>query len=84
MVIYEIVRYYSNYPSILKIRDNFDNSQTVEQFQFDIVTTSEMYKLLKNIDNKKIFPGTAKIASVFPIFKQSDDKKSPILYHLLF
>ena len=71
MVIYEIVRYYSNYPSILKIRDNFDNSQTVEQFQFNIVTTSEMYKLLKN-------------ASVFPIFKQSDDKKSQILYHLLF
>ena len=44
VVIYEIVRYYSNYPSILKIRDNFDNSQTVEQFQFNIVTTSEMYK----------------------------------------
>ena len=104
MVIKEIV----HHPSILKIRENFDNSQTVEQFQFNSVTTSEIYKLLKNIDDKKatgtdkippklvkisaevlsqplanvinnsiskgVFPDNAKIASVSPIDKQSDDK----------
>ena len=48
MVIKEIV----HHPSILKIRENFDNSQTVEQFQFNSVTTSEIYKL-KNINDKK-------------------------------
>ena len=35
VVIKEIVQHYSNHPSILKIRKNFDNSQTVEQFQFN-------------------------------------------------
>ena len=104
MVIKEIV----HHPSILKIRENFDNSQTVEQFQFNSVTTSEIYKLLKNIDDKKaagtdkippklvkisaevlsqpladainnsiskgVFPDNAKIASVSPIDKQSNDK----------
>ena len=108
VVINEIVQHYSNHPSILKIRENFDNSQTVEQFQFNSVTTSEIYKLLKNIDDKKatgtdkippklvkisaevlsqpladainnsiskgVFPDNAKIASVSPIDKQSDDK----------
>ena len=69
VVIYEIVRYYSNYPSILKIRDNFDNSQTVEQFQFNIVTTSEMYKLLKNIDNKKNISWHCKNCICFPYFQ---------------
>ena len=39
--------------TICKIRENLDNSQTVEQFQFNSVTTSEIYKLLKNIDDKK-------------------------------
>ena len=53
VVINEIVQHYSNHPSILKIRENFDNSQTVEQFQFNSVTTSEIYKLLANIDDKK-------------------------------
>ena len=57
MVIKEIV----HHPSILKIRENFDNSQTVEQFQFNSVTTSEIYKLLKNIDDKKV-TGTDKIS----------------------
>ena len=86
----------------------FDNLQTVEQFKFNSVTTSEIHKLLKNIDDKKItgtdktrpklvkmsaevfslslsvainnsiskevFPDNAKIASVSPIDKQSDDK----------
>ena len=47
MVINEIVQHYNNHPSIVKIRENFDNSQTVEVFQFDSVTTSEIYKLLK-------------------------------------
>ena len=47
VVIKEIVQHYSNHPSIFKIRENFDNSQTVEQFQFNSVTTSEIYKLLK-------------------------------------
>ena len=31
VVINEIVQHYSNHPSILKMRENFDNSQTVEQ-----------------------------------------------------
>ena len=53
MVIDEIVQHYNNHPSILKIRENFDNSQTVETFQFNSVTTSEIYKLLKNKDDKK-------------------------------
>ena len=53
VVINETVQHYSNYPSILKIRKNFDNSQNVEQFQLNSVTTSEVYKLLKNIDDKK-------------------------------
>ena len=30
-----------------------DNSQTVEQFQINSVTTSEVYELVKNIDDKK-------------------------------
>ena len=47
MVINEIVQHYNNHPSIVKIRENFDNSQTVEVFQFHSVTTSEIYKLLK-------------------------------------
>ena len=107
-VINEIVQQYSYHPSILKIRENFDNLQTVEQFPFNSETTSEIYKLLKTIDDKKatgtdkippklvkisaevlsqpladainnsiskgVFPDNAKIASVSPIDKQSDDK----------
>ena len=53
VVINEIVQHYSNHPSILKIRKKLDNSQTVEQFQINSVTTSEVYELLKNIDHKK-------------------------------
>ena len=53
IVINEIVQHYSNHPGILKIRENFDNSQTV-------LTTSEIYKILKNIDDKKA-TGTDKI-----------------------
>ena len=98
----------SNRSSILKIKENFDSSQTVEQFQFNSVTTSEVYKLLKNINVKKatgtdkippkmvkisaevlsqpladvinnsiskgVSPDNAKIASVSPINKQSNDK----------
>ena len=60
VVINEVVQHYSNHPSILKIKENFDNLQTVEQFQFNNVTTSEIYKLLKNIDDKKA-TGTDKI-----------------------
>ena len=37
-----------------------DNSQTVEQFQINSVTTSEVYELLKNIDDKKA-TGTDKL-----------------------
>ena len=103
-----IVQHYSNHSSILKVRENFENSQTVEQFQFISVTTSEIYKLLKNKDEKKatgtdkispklvkistevlsqllvdainssiskgVFPDNAKIASVYPTDKQSDNK----------
>ena len=50
MVINEIVQHYSKHPNtlkILKIRENF------EQFQFNRVTTSEIYKLLKNVDDKR-------------------------------
>ena len=53
IVINEIVQHYSNHPGILKIRENFDNSQTV-------LTTSEIYKILRNIDDKKA-TGTDKI-----------------------
>ena len=53
VVINEIVQHYSNHPSILKIRKKLDNSQTVEQFQINSVTTSEVYELVKNIDDKK-------------------------------
>ena len=59
-VIDEIVQHYSNHPSKLKIRENFDNSRTVEQFQLNSVNTSEIYKLLKNVDDKKA-TGTDKI-----------------------
>ena len=51
-VINEIVQHYSNHPSILKIKQDFNNLQTVEQFQCNSVTTSEVYKLLKNINVK--------------------------------
>ena len=34
---------YSNHPSILKRKENFDNSQ----FEFNSVTNSKVYKLLK-------------------------------------
>ena len=40
VVFNEMVQHHSSHPSILKIRENFDNSQTVEQFtQFNSVTT---------------------------------------------
>ena len=42
MIINEIVQHYSNHPSILKIMENFDNSQTVKQFQFNSVITPEI------------------------------------------
>ena len=32
VVINDIVQHYSNHPNIIKIREKFDNSQTVEQF----------------------------------------------------
>ena len=44
---------YSNHPSILKIKENFGTSQSVEPFQFNSGNTSEIYKLLKNIDDEK-------------------------------
>ena len=53
VVIDAVVQHYSNHPSILKIREIFGNSRTVEHFQFNNVTISEIYKLLKNIDDKK-------------------------------
>ena len=108
VVINEIVQNYGNHPSILKIRENFDNSQSIEQFQFNSVTTSGIYNLVKDIDGKKatgtdkippklvktsaevlfrpladainnniskgVFLDNAKIASVSPNDKQSDDK----------
>ena len=46
--------------SILKRRENFGTSQTVEPFQFNSGNTSEIYKLLKDIDDKKA-TGTDKI-----------------------
>ena len=60
VAINEIMQHYSNHPSILKVRGNFENSQTVGQCQFNSVTTSEIYKLLKDIDDKKA-TGTDKI-----------------------
>ena len=60
VAINKIVQHYSNHPTILKIRKNFDNLQTVEQFQVNSVTNSEIYKLFKNIGDKKA-TGTDKI-----------------------
>ena len=57
-MINEIVQLYSNHLSILKIRENFNSSQTVEQF--NSVTNSEIHKLLKNIDESKA-TGTDKV-----------------------
>ena len=55
VVINETVQHYSNHPSVLKIREN---SQTVEEFQFNSVSFSKYYKL-KN--NGKKATGTDKI-----------------------
>ena len=54
VVINEIVQHYSNHFRMLKIKENFDNSQTVEQFQHNIVTTSKVYQLLKIYTSKKL------------------------------
>ena len=54
LVINEIVQHYSNHFRMLKIKENFDNSQTVEQFQHNIVTTSKVYQLLKIYTSKKL------------------------------
>ena len=61
MFINEIVQHYKNHPSILIIRENFDNSQTVEEFRFNSLTISEIYKPLKNISDKKA-TGTDKVS----------------------
>ena len=53
VVINKIVQHYSNHYSMLKIIENFDNSQTVEQFHFNSVTASGVNKLLKNINVDK-------------------------------
>ena len=60
VVINEIVQHYSNQPSILKLKENFETSQTVEEFQFSVTTTSEVCKFLRNINIKKA-TGTDKI-----------------------
>ena len=54
VVINEVVQHYSNHFRMLKIKENFDNSQTVEQFQYNIVTTSKVYQLLKIYTSKKL------------------------------
>ena len=54
VVINEVVQHYSNHFRMLKIKENFDNSQTVEQFQYNIVTTSGVYQLLKIYTSKKL------------------------------
>ena len=53
VVINEIAQHYSNHPSIRKIREMFGNSQTIEKFHFYNVKTFQIYKLPKNIDDKK-------------------------------
>ena len=60
VVINEIKQHHSNRPSIPKRKKNFDSRQIVEQFQFNSVITSEVYKLLKNKNVKKA-TGTDKI-----------------------
>ena len=62
VLIIKIVQHDSNHSSILKLRENFDNSQTEKQFQFNSVTNSEIYKFVKNTDDKKA-TGTDKIPS---------------------
>ena len=54
VIINEVVQHYSNHFRMLKIKENFDNSQTVEQFQHNIVTTSKVYQLLKIYTSKKL------------------------------
>ena len=54
VLIIKIVQHDSNHSSILKLRENFDNSQTEKQFQFNSVTNSEIYKFVKNTDEKKL------------------------------
>ena len=54
VVINEVVQHYSNHFRMLKIKENFGNSQTVEQFQYNIVTTSKVYQLLKIYTSKKL------------------------------
>ena len=47
------VQCYSSQPGLIKIRENFGNSQNIRQFQFNIVTASVTQKLLKNKNDKK-------------------------------
>ena len=52
-VIKEIAQDYNSHPSMIKVREKFDNSQNKGKFQFNSVTTPEILKLFKNIDAKK-------------------------------
>ena len=60
LVINEIMQHYSSHPSIIKIRKKLGNPQNIGKFLNDSVTSPEILKLLKNIDDKKA-AGTDKI-----------------------
>ena len=47
------IKYYTNHPSIIKIRKNFNFTQLSDGFTFKKVPESDIYKRLKNIDGKK-------------------------------
>ena len=85
----EIVQHYNIRPSIIKIRGKFGNSQNTGKFQFNSVTTPEILKLLKNIeDNKvevtnKILRKLVKLSATV-LSQQSADSKSNSIYKGVF
>ena len=56
------MQHYRSQSSIIKTWEKFGYSQNIVKFQFNTVTTPEILKLLKNIDDKKAV-GTDKIPS---------------------
>ena len=49
----EIRQHYNDHPGITKIRENNIFTQLNEDFKFKQVTESDIYKFLKNADDKK-------------------------------
>lgn len=53
-VINEIIQYNNDHPSIIKIRENLGCTQISEDFKLKQATESDINKLLKNLDSKKM------------------------------